>query len=53
VAERIPRYWDNEHTVITKVTWLPIHSEAADVYRDKAGEIDMVHTVPINLFAAA
>lgn len=51
VAERNPRYWDNEHTVINKVTWLPIHSEAADVNRYKAGEIDIVYTVPINQFA--
>jgi oligopeptide transport system substrate-binding protein len=33
------------------VTWLPIHSEAADVNRYKAGEIDIVYTVPINQFA--
>ncbi|HAT1619225.1 TPA: oligopeptide ABC transporter substrate-binding protein OppA [Raoultella planticola] len=51
VTERNPRYWDNEHTVINKVTWLPIHSEAADVNRYKAGEIDIVYTVPINQFA--
>ena len=51
VAERNPRYWDNQHTVINKVTWLPIHSEAADVNRYKAGEIDIVYTVPINQFA--
>ncbi|MFK3704764.1 ABC transporter substrate-binding protein [Klebsiella sp. NPDC088457] len=51
VAERNPRYWDNAHTVINKVTWLPIHSEAADVNRYKAGEIDIVYTVPINQFA--
>ncbi|RVS22414.1 oligopeptide ABC transporter substrate-binding protein OppA [Raoultella ornithinolytica] len=50
VAERNPRYWDNQHTVINKVTWLPIHSEAADVNRYKAGEIDIVYTVPINQF---
>ncbi|EMW5168957.1 oligopeptide ABC transporter substrate-binding protein OppA [Raoultella sp. XY-1] len=51
VAERNLRYWDNQHTVINKVTWLPIHSEAADVNRYKAGEIDIVYTVPINQFA--
>ncbi|MEE7535713.1 oligopeptide ABC transporter substrate-binding protein OppA [Klebsiella huaxiensis] len=51
VAERNPRYWDNAHTVIDKVTYLPISSEAADVNRYKAGEIDIVYTVPINQFA--
>lgn len=51
VAERNPRYWDNGHTVINKVTYLPITSETADVNRYKAGEIDIVYTVPINQFA--
>ncbi|WP_395301519.1 ABC transporter substrate-binding protein [Enterobacter sp. ECC-175] len=51
IAERNPRYWDNAHTVINKVTYLPITSEAADVNRYKAGEIDIVYTVPINQFA--
>ena len=51
VAERNPRYWENAHTVINKVTYLPISSETADVNRYKAGEIDIVYTVPINQFA--
>lgn len=51
VAERNPRYWDNAHTVINKVTYLPISSETADINRYKAGEIDIVYTVPINQFA--
>ncbi|MCH9328756.1 ABC transporter substrate-binding protein [Enterobacter hormaechei] len=51
VAVRNPKYWDNEHTVINKVTYLPISSEAADVNRYKAGEIDIAYTVPINQFA--
>lgn len=51
VAERNPRYWDNAHIVINKVTYLPISSEAADINRYKAGEIDIVYTVPINQFA--
>ena len=51
VAQRNPKYWDNEHTVINKVTYLPITSEAVDVNRYKAGEIDIVYTVPVNQFA--
>ncbi|MDE4082065.1 MULTISPECIES: ABC transporter substrate-binding protein [Enterobacter cloacae complex] len=51
VAERNPRYWDNAHTVINRVTYLPVSSEAADVNRYKAGEIDIVYTVPVNQFA--
>ena len=37
--------------MINKVTYLPITSEAADVNRYKAGEIDIVYTVPVNQFA--
>lgn len=33
------------------MTYLPITSEASDVNRFKAGEIDIVYTVPINQFA--
>ena len=51
VAERNPRYWYNAHTVINKVTYQPISPETADVNRYKAGEIDIVYTVPINQFA--
>ncbi|MEO3989162.1 ABC transporter substrate-binding protein [Pseudocitrobacter cyperus] len=51
VGKRNPRYWDDSHTVINKVTYLPIASEAADVNRYKAGEIDITSTVPINQFA--
>lgn len=45
-AVRNPNYWDNEHTVINKVTYLPIASGTAEVNRYKAGEIDITSTVP-------
>lgn len=51
VAERNPHYWDDRHTIINKVTYLPISSESADVNRYKAGEIDIVYSVPVNQFA--
>lgn len=51
VGKRNPRYWDDAHTVINQVTYLPISSEAADVNRYRAGEIDITSTVPINQFA--
>ncbi|QIR28111.1 ABC transporter substrate-binding protein [Kluyvera genomosp. 3] len=51
VAERNPRYWNDKQTVINKVTYLPIRSEAADVNRYKAGEVDIVYTLPINQFS--
>lgn len=51
-AVRNPNYWDNEHTVINKVTYLPIVSGTADVNRYKAGEIDITSTVPEIQFSA-
>lgn len=51
VAVRNPHYWDNANTVINKVTYLPIRSEASDVNRYKAGEVDIVYTLPINQFS--
>lgn len=51
VAERNKRYWDDAHTVINKVTYLPISSETADMNRYKAGEIDITSTIPLNQFA--
>ncbi|MEH0832691.1 oligopeptide ABC transporter substrate-binding protein OppA [Pectobacterium cacticida] len=51
VLERNPYYWDNAHTVIDKVTYLPIASEVTDVNRYRSGEIDMTYNnLPIELF---
>ena len=50
VAERNAKYWDNAHTVINKVTYLPISSRPL-MSTATAGEIDIVYTVPINQFA--
>lgn len=52
VGVRNKQYWDDSHTVINKVTYLPIASETADINRYKAGEIDIVLTVPQTLYAA-
>lgn len=51
VAVRNARYWDDKHTVINSVTYLPINAETADVNRYKAGEIDITNTIPVNQFA--
>jgi len=51
-AVRNPTYWDNAHTVINKVTYLPIASPTADVNRFKSGEIDITATIPATLFAS-
>lgn len=52
VGERNKQYWDDAHTVINKVTYLPVTSGTADVNRYKAGEIDITYTVPETLFAS-
>lgn len=41
VGQRNNQYWDNAHTVINKVTYLPISSQAAELNRYKSGEIDV------------
>ncbi|MDR0218610.1 MAG: oligopeptide ABC transporter substrate-binding protein OppA [Enterobacteriaceae bacterium] len=51
VLERNPNYWDNKHTVINQVTFLPIASEVTDVNRYRTGEIEMSYnSLPIELF---
>lgn len=51
VLERNTHYWDNAHTVINKVVYLPITSEVTDVNRYRSGEIDMTYNyLPIELF---
>ena len=39
-------YWDNEHTVLTKVTFLPIESQVAEMNRFLSGEIDITNELP-------
>ncbi|QHQ15339.1 oligopeptide ABC transporter substrate-binding protein OppA [Pectobacterium parmentieri] len=41
VGKRNSQYWDDAHTVINKVTYLPISSQAAELNRYKSGEIDI------------
>lgn len=51
VLERNPQYWDNAHTTLNQVTYLPISSEVTDVNRYRSGEIDMTYNnMPIELF---
>ena len=40
VMERNPMYWDDEHTILTKVTALTINDENAALTRYLAGELD-------------
>jgi len=46
VMVRNPYYWDNKHTILNKVTYLPIEDSVSEMNRFLAGEIDMTSTVP-------
>lgn len=50
VLTRNVNYWDNEHTVIDEVTFLPISSEITEAQRYRAGEIDITASIPIDQF---
>ncbi|WP_299661054.1 ABC transporter substrate-binding protein [uncultured Psychromonas sp.] len=39
-------YWDNAHTVLTKVTFLPIENQVAEMNRFLSGEIDITYELP-------
>lgn len=40
------QYWDNAKTVLTKVTFLPIENQVAEMNRFLSGEIDMTYELP-------
>ncbi|MBD2795344.1 oligopeptide ABC transporter substrate-binding protein OppA [Xenorhabdus sp. 18] len=52
IGVRNPLYWDNENTVINKVTYLSLTSEKSDLNRYLAGEIDITFTIPLDSFAS-
>ncbi|WP_372882686.1 ABC transporter substrate-binding protein [Psychromonas sp.] len=39
-------YWDNAKTVLTKVTYLPIENQVAEMNRFLSGELDITNEVP-------
>ncbi|WP_145531105.1 peptide ABC transporter substrate-binding protein [Yersinia kristensenii] len=43
-------YWDHAHTVLTKVTFIPINLEANATKRYQAGDIDITESFPKNLY---
>lgn len=47
---RNPNYWDNEHTVLDKVVYLPIENQVSSMNRFLAGEVDMTYEVPNQQF---
>lgn len=45
-----PHYWDHAHTVLTKVTFVPINQESSATKRYLAGDIDITESFPKNLY---
>ncbi|MFM4825725.1 ABC transporter substrate-binding protein [Aeromonas bivalvium] len=46
-----PHYWDRAHTVLTRVTFLPINQESAATQRYLAGDIDITESFPKEQYA--
>ncbi|HBV77557.1 MULTISPECIES: peptide ABC transporter substrate-binding protein [Vibrio] len=44
---RNPNYWDNNDTVINKVTYIPFESQTAAMNRYLTGEVDITSDVPV------
>lgn len=43
---RNENYWDNDKTVLNKVTFLPIENQVAEMNRFLSGELDITYEVP-------
>ncbi|MFA0039063.1 ABC transporter substrate-binding protein [Vibrio chagasii] len=50
VLKRNEQYWDNDKTVLNKVTFLPIENQVAEMNRFLAGEIDFTNELPTEHF---
>lgn len=50
VLVRNDRYWDNAHSVINKVTFVPINEESSATKRYRAGDIDITESFPKNMY---
>lgn len=46
VLTRNTKYWDNDKTVLNKVTYLPIENQVAEMNRFLAGEVDVTYEMP-------
>lgn len=50
VVEKNPQYWDAAATVLTKVTYLPIEDQFADIKLFESGETEYVYQMPPGVF---
>ncbi|MEZ9386267.1 ABC transporter substrate-binding protein [Vibrio lentus] len=50
VLKRNDQYWNNDKTVLNKVTFLPIENQVAEMNRFLSGEIDFTNELPVEHF---
>ncbi|WP_158781557.1 ABC transporter substrate-binding protein [Pantoea sp. BAV 3049] len=50
VLVRNDQYWDNAHSVLTKVTFVPINEESSATKRYRADDIDITESFPKNMY---
>ncbi len=50
IIEKNPQYWDAAATVLTKVTYLPIEDQFADIKLFESGETDYVYQMPPGVY---
>jgi len=51
VLIRNPGYWDDAHSVLTKVTFVPINEESSATKRYRANDVDITESFPKNMYA--
>ncbi|WP_371419688.1 ABC transporter substrate-binding protein [Pantoea sp. CCBC3-3-1] len=51
VLVRNEHYWDNAHSVLNKVTFVPINEESSATKRYRANDIDITESFPKNMYA--
>ncbi|MGV3344339.1 ABC transporter substrate-binding protein [Enterobacteriaceae bacterium LUAb1] len=44
-------YWDNQHSILNKVTFMPINEESSATKRYRAGDIDITESFPKEQYA--
>lgn len=50
VLTRNPHYWDDAHSVLTKVTFVPINEESSATKRYRANDIDITESFPKEMY---
>lgn len=44
-------YWDDEHTTVERIDYLPIENSSSELKRYRAGEIDWTYDIPVSQIA--